>query len=239
MGAENRLWGQKRIEAELARWGFIVSARTVAKYMGRHNRGPSPVWREFLKRHEPNVRTCDFFCVRTIWFQTLYVFFVVRHINREMLHVAVTPCPTAEWTPQQIIECCAWDRWPPRFLIHDRDSRYGAIFARRLRHLGIEQVRTPQDISPASFSAPLRMQTIDMPLTDLGGAYSLTLDKHAGVVKFVLAYDVLSTRPNWDNLRLLDSEVLGEHPLDRLRMRLRHYRSSLRHRSLPTLKRSR
>jgi putative transposase len=40
-------------------------------------------------------------------------------------------------------ECCAWDRWPPRFLIHDRDSRYGAIFERRLRHLGIEQVRTP------------------------------------------------------------------------------------------------
>jgi putative transposase len=142
MGAENRLWGQKRIEAELARLGFIVSARTVAKYMGRHNRGPSLVWREFLKQHEPNVRTCDFFCVRTIWFQTLYVF-VVRHINREMLHVAVTPCPTAEGTPQQIIECCAWDRWPPRFLIHDRDSRYGAIFARRLRHLGIEQVRTP------------------------------------------------------------------------------------------------
>jgi Integrase core domain len=55
----------------------------------------------------------------------------------------VTPCPTAEWTAQRIIECCAWDRWPPPFLIHDRDSRYGAIFERRLRHLGIEQVRTP------------------------------------------------------------------------------------------------
>ena len=41
------------------------------------------------------------------------------------------------------MECCAWDRLPPRFLIHDRDSRYGATFDRRLRHLGIEQVRTP------------------------------------------------------------------------------------------------
>src|SRR5215469_15725798 len=59
------------------------------------------------------------------------------------LHVAVTPCPTAEWTAQQIVECCAWDRWPPGFLIHDRDSRYGATFDRRVRHLGIEQVRTP------------------------------------------------------------------------------------------------
>jgi putative transposase len=108
----------------------------------RHDRGPSAGWREFLKRHESNIWACDFFCVRTIWFQTLHVFFVVQHLNREILHVAVTQCPTAEWTAQQIIEC-AWDRWPPRFLIHDRASRYGAIFERRLRHLGIEQVRTP------------------------------------------------------------------------------------------------
>jgi hypothetical protein len=43
----------------------------------------------------------------------------------------------------QLVECCAWDRWPPRFLTHDRDSRYCAIFEHRLRHLGIAQVRTP------------------------------------------------------------------------------------------------
>ena len=109
----------------------------------RLNGGPSPGWREFLRRHESNIWACDFFCVRTILFQTLYVFFVVRHVNREILHIAVTPCPTAEWTAQQVVECCAWDRWPPRFLIHDRDSRYGATFERRLRHLGIKQVRTP------------------------------------------------------------------------------------------------
>ena len=53
---ENRLWGQKRIQAELARLGFEVSARTVAKYMRPgHNRWPSPGWREFLRRHESNI----------------------------------------------------------------------------------------------------------------------------------------------------------------------------------------
>jgi hypothetical protein len=44
---------------------------------------------------------------------------------------------------QQIVECCAWDRLPPRFLIHDRDSRYAATFDRRLQGLGIKQMRTP------------------------------------------------------------------------------------------------
>ena len=140
---ENRVWGQKRIQAELSRLGFTVSARTVAKYMNRRSREPSPGWRKFLKRHESSIWACDFFCVQTIVFQTLYVFFVIRHINREILHVAVTPFPTAKWVAQQVVECCAWDRLPPRLLIHDRDSRYGAAFDRRLRHLGIEQVRTP------------------------------------------------------------------------------------------------
>jgi transposase InsO family protein len=144
MAAENWLWGQKRIQAELARLGFKVSARTVAKYMRLHrNRGPSPGWRKFLKQHAPNIWACDFFCVHTILFQTLYVFFVIRLANREVLHVEVTRHPTAEWAAQQIVECCAWDRRPPRFLIHDRDSRYGMSFDRRVRHLGISQVRTP------------------------------------------------------------------------------------------------
>jgi putative transposase len=111
MAAENWLWGQKRIQAELARLGLKVSARTVAKYVRPHrNRGPSPRWRTFLKQHTPNIWACDFFCVHTILFQTLYVFFVIRLANREVLHVDVTRHPTAEWAAQQIVECCAWDR---------------------------------------------------------------------------------------------------------------------------------
>jgi transposase InsO family protein len=144
MASENRFWGQRRIQAELVRLGFKVSARTVAKYMRRpHSGEPSPGWREFLKRHARHLWACDFFCVQTITFQTLYVFFVVRHANREILHAQVTRHPTAEWTAQQVIECCGWDREPPRLLIRDRDSRYGKMFDRRLNNLGITQIRTP------------------------------------------------------------------------------------------------
>jgi putative transposase len=101
-------------------------------------RAPSPSWRECIGH-----LGLRFFYVRTVLFQTLHVFFVVRHANREILHVEVTRHPTADWTAQQIVECCAWDRAPPRFLIHDRDCSYGASFDRRMRHLGVGQVRTP------------------------------------------------------------------------------------------------
>ena len=79
MAAENRLWGQKRIQAELARLGFQVSARTVAKYMrGCRRRDPTGTWREFLTQQASNMWACDFFCVPTVLFQTLHVFFVIR-----------------------------------------------------------------------------------------------------------------------------------------------------------------
>jgi hypothetical protein len=59
MTIENQLWGQRRIQAELARLGFKVSARTVAKYMHRTQyRGPSSRWRSFLTQHASSVCTC-------------------------------------------------------------------------------------------------------------------------------------------------------------------------------------
>ncbi len=151
LASENILWGQRRIQAELARLGFKVSARTVAKYMRLPpDREPSPGWRTFLERHAAEIWACDFFCVQTLWFRTLHAFFVVSHASREVLHVEVTRHPTAEWVAQQIVECCGWERSPPRFLIHDRDSRYGALFDRRLKNLGITQVRTPFRVPQAN-----------------------------------------------------------------------------------------
>src|SRR5262252_3155503 len=73
----------------------------------------------------------------------LYVFFVIDCASRQVLHVHVTPHPTASWTAQQIVECCAWERVLPRFLLHDRDSCYGTTFDRRVRNIGIAQLRTP------------------------------------------------------------------------------------------------
>jgi putative transposase len=144
MASENPLWGQRRIQAELARLGFTVSARTVATYMRRPYHGaPSPSWREFLSRHAQDIWACDFFSVRTIFFQALDVFFVMHHGTREIVEARVTRQPTAEWAAQQIVAACGWERDPPRYLIRDRDGRFGIEFDRRVQRLGVRQVRTP------------------------------------------------------------------------------------------------
>ena len=73
--------------------------------------------------------------------------------------------------------------------------------------------------------------------TDLDAAFALMPDKHAGAVEFVLAHDLFSTLPNWDNLLQWDSEFLEEHLLDRLHMLLGQYSPRLQT-SLLTLRRS-
>jgi len=161
MARENPLWGQRRIQAELAQLGFAVCARTVAKYMRRPwDDRPSPGWRPFLAQHAKEIWACDLFTVHTVWFRTLYVFFVIEHGRREIVHVRVTAHPTAQWLAQQMTEACSPDRVPPLYLIHDRDGCYGAVFNRRVRALGIAQIRTPVKAPKANAIAERWVRTI-------------------------------------------------------------------------------
>ncbi len=74
----------------------------------------------------------DFFAVSTASFRILYVFLVLRHERRELVHFNVTEHPTAQWTGQQMAEAFPWDS-AARYVPRDRDRVYGAIFRRRLK----------------------------------------------------------------------------------------------------------
>jgi len=64
---------------------------------------------------------CDFCVVITSTFRILYVFVIIEHASRRLIHVNVTSHPTAQWTLQQFREAIPVDH-EYRFLIHDRDS---------------------------------------------------------------------------------------------------------------------
>ena len=51
LAAENRLWGAPRIDGELVKLGFVVSERTVSRYLRECPRRPSQTWRTFLANH--------------------------------------------------------------------------------------------------------------------------------------------------------------------------------------------
>src|SRR3954452_13885169 len=81
----------------------------------------------------------DFFTVPTIRFQILYVFLVLAHDRRRILHFAVTAHPTAEWTAHQLREAFRWDN-APRYLLRDRDRIFGQDFVEQVKAIGIQQV---------------------------------------------------------------------------------------------------
>ena len=139
MSRENPTWGAPRIVSELALLGHDVAEQTVAKYMVRARQPPSQTWRTFLDNHVPDIAACDFFTVPTVTFRVLYVFIVLRHDRRRVVHFNVTANPYAEWTAQQIINAFPYEE-APRFLIRDRDGIYGEYFKKRVKDMGIEEV---------------------------------------------------------------------------------------------------
>ncbi len=108
MSMANPLWGAPRIVGELGKIGIDLPKSTVAKYMVRHRKPPSATWRAFLKNHVRDIVAVDFFVVPTVRNQILFVFLVLAHHRRRVLHFNVTANPTAAWTAQQIVEAFPW-----------------------------------------------------------------------------------------------------------------------------------
>ena len=128
-----------RVHGELLKLGINVSQPTVAKYMVRHRNPPSQTWRTFLANHVHNLVSVDFFTVPTVTFRVFFVFIVLAHDRRRVIHFNVIEQPTAAWTAQQIVEAFPWDT-APRYLLRDRDGIYGDYFRRRVSGMGIDEV---------------------------------------------------------------------------------------------------
>jgi putative transposase len=135
MSKSNPLWGALRIHGELQKLGVEISQATVSKYLVRHRRPPSQTWRTFLGNHLGSLVAVDFFVVPTAMFKVLFVFVVLAHDRRRVVHINVTDTPTAQWTAKQLVEAFPWDT-APRYLLRDRDLVYGVEFSNRVRAWG-------------------------------------------------------------------------------------------------------
>ncbi len=136
MWQANPTWGSPRIVGELQKLGIDVAKSTVEKYRPRTLTPRSPSWQTFLTQHLSEFVAIDFFTVPTVRFTVLFVFLVVTHDRRRILHFNVTEHPTAQWTAQQMVEAFPWVS-PPRYLLRDRDRVYGSQFRKRVCGLGM------------------------------------------------------------------------------------------------------
>ena len=116
---------------------------------------PNPRWRSIVRastsRHHPRGRPFSTIMSRTssrvifslcptATFHVLFVFIMLAHERRRIVHFNITEHPTAQWTAQQIVEAFPWET-APRYLLRDRDAIYSIAFQSRVKNLGIEEVK--------------------------------------------------------------------------------------------------
>jgi hypothetical protein len=112
MWQANPTWGSPRIVGELRKLGIEVAKSTVEKYRIRPHKLPSPAWKAFLNNHVEDLMACDFFTVPTITYKVLFVFVILTHERRRVIHFNVTEHHTAAWTAQQVVEALPWNAVP-------------------------------------------------------------------------------------------------------------------------------
>ena len=88
MSMANPRWGAPHIHGEQLKLGFELSETTVAKYMIRHRKPPLQTWRTFLANHPNESVSADFFVVPTVFFRMLFVFVILSHDRRRIIHFA-------------------------------------------------------------------------------------------------------------------------------------------------------
>jgi transposase InsO family protein len=176
MAAANRLWGAERIRGELLKLDSRVAKTTVQRHM-RDARPPgraSQTWATFLRNHAHEIWVCDFLPVSDLLFRPLHACFVVALESRRVVHVGVTRHPTDAWVAQQLREATPFDQ-RPRYLVRDRDSKYGPVFARVAAATGIVELRTAyrtprQNAACERFLGSVRRECLDHVLV-LGEAH--------------------------------------------------------------------
>ncbi|MBB5803394.1 transposase [Saccharothrix ecbatanensis] len=136
LARENPRWGHRRIQGELARLGHRIAHSTVWQIL--HDAGIDPVprrcgpsWREFLTAQAQGIIAADFLHLDTVLGKRLYVLAFLEHGTRRLHITGVTAHPAQAWTTQQTRNLAAdlGHRMEPlRFLLRDRDGKYGEAF---------------------------------------------------------------------------------------------------------------
>jgi len=142
MVEDNPQYGVLRIHSEILKLGFDISESTVMRYVPKKKgRTSGQRWKTFLKNHASGIISIDFLNVPTINYKLLHVLIFLLHERRKIIHFNITAHPTSEWSTQQLRNVLH-DSDIPKFLIHDRDTKFGSLFSKTVSDFGIREIIT-------------------------------------------------------------------------------------------------
>jgi hypothetical protein len=155
LARENSGWGYDRIVGALANLGYQVSDQTVGNILRRRGiarvpeRSQTTTWKDFIHRHMDVLAATDFFTVELLTWRelvTYYVLFFIHLESRKVSIAGITDHPDASWMRQMACNA-TWEGMGDlngcRYLLHDRDAKFGAEFRETLAAGGVTCLRLP------------------------------------------------------------------------------------------------
>jgi putative transposase len=120
----------------------------VERILKRHGLAPRPdhgglSWAGFLGHYGQFIWACDFFTVTTATLRTYYVLFFIEVGTRRIVYWNVSEHPHGGWVAQQFRNIDMLHDKLPRYLIHDRDSKFTGDADQLLRAMGAKPVLLP------------------------------------------------------------------------------------------------
>ena len=176
LATDNRTWGYQRIQGELLKLGYQVSASTIRRVLRSLRIPPVPkrhtdtTWRQFLQAQAATTLAADFFHIDcAITLQCLCCMFVIELGSRYVHILGVTAHPDGPWTTQQIrnlLMDLGEQAADFRFLVRDRAGQFSGNFDAVLASAGIRALMIPPRSPRANAFAERFVLTARTEVTD-------------------------------------------------------------------------
>jgi putative transposase len=108
----------------------------------RNTRPRGQTWSTFLHTHAQQIWACDFLPVTDLLFRSLFAFFTTLLHSRRVIHWGSLALPPMPGLRVPLREATPFGQ-SPKYLIGDRDNKFGPSFARVAATSSIKILKTP------------------------------------------------------------------------------------------------